>query len=528
MSNTAVGPISSLKRRGLDLFKSLLNRIVVLFDQAKRSSWLFFALFIRFSVPGRFCSLFYSFHGFGRDQIGNILSLCNFVSLVASPLIAYLADSSGNCHGVLAVTQVLSVVFFLSQLVSFLTIKPFSITIFAICAALTLSLMQSAYAVITAITLHRLADVHGRERAPMFFGSMRLWGGIGWAVGSSIWGIILDLVSHMYPSKENVKIKDPLLFVFYALAPITLVFVLSAALRDKYLTNLLDRRNEKEPQTKIGNQLQQSNSVQINLRETDDNANTLTDTHDVTDIRNGTDVNMTTIDVKDRSDSSASDNPPKKGEGLSFLRALKPVLCSGGIWSKFFFLLIFTLRLGMSALDSQLFIYMHDELRASFMWCGLSVIITVAFEVPIFARADYMLDLVGPPKFLIIGALSFVVRSLGYSFTKSPIQGLLLDPLHGLTFAAMHSAAVVIVAARAPPQYAATAQSVLAFVSGAASVVGVSAGGYIIKYFGDRMLYRLCSMSVLLATVTFGVAAAKLPQQFDQHQDRELQDGKGK
>lgn len=445
-----------------------------------------------------------------------------------SPLIAYLADSSENRHGVLALTQVLSVVFFLSQLVSYLTIKPFSITVFAIFAALSLSLMQSAYAVITAIALHRLADVHGRERAPMFFGSMRLWGGIGWAVGSSIWGIILDLVSHIYPSKENVKINRPLLFVFYALAPITLVLVLSATLRDKYLTNLIDRRNETEPQTKVEKQLQQSNSVQIDVREANDEANTLTDTPDVTSTRDNTDVNMTSIDIKDRSDSSTSDAPSEKSEGLSFLHALTPVLCSGGIWSKFFFLLIFTLGLGMSALDSQLFIYMHKNLGASFTWCGLSVIITVAFEVPIFARADYMLDLVGPPKFLIIGALSFVVRSFGYSLTTSPIQGLLLDPLHGLTFAAMHSAAVVIVAARAPPQYAATAQSVLAFVSGAASVVGVSAGGYIIKYFEDRTLYRLCSMSVLFATVAFGVVAAKLPQQFDQHQEHDLQDSKGK
>lgn len=520
MSSIVAGATGSHEQSGSHLFSSSFNRIEVLFDQARRSSCLFFALFIRFSVPGRFGSLFYSFHGFTQDQIGNIFSLCNFTSLVASPLIAYRADASGNRHGVLALTQVLSVVFFLLQLVGFLKIssKPFSIVFFAVCAALSMSLMQSAYAVITAIALHRLADVHGRERAPMFFGSMRLWGGIGWAVGSSIWGIILDLVSRTYPSKENVNMNRPLLLVFYLLAPVTLVLVLSAAVRDKYLTDLVNRRNERELQTEIETRLQESNAVQINLEETTDNASTKTGSPDMTATRNGSDVNITSINSNEISDSSTSDTPPEKDERLSFLRALRPVLCSGGLWSKFFFLLIFTLGLGMSALDSQLFIFMHEKLQASFTWCGLSVIITVAFEVPIFAHADYMLNLVGPPKFLIIGALSFVVRSLGYSFTSSPIQGLLLDPLHGLTFAAMHSAAVVIVAARAPPKYAATAQSVLAFVSGTASVVGVSAGGYIIKYFGYRVLYQLCSMSVLLAAVAFGVVAARLPQQFDQHQ----------
>lgn len=79
---------------------------------------------------------------------------------------------------------------------------------------------------------------------------------------------------------------------------------------------------------------------------------------------------------------------------------------------------------------------------------------------------------------------------------------LLLEPLHGLTYAA---AAVAYVAERTPAELEATGQAALDVVQAMACAVGTAVGGVVMQHFGSRALYRGSAVVVLSATVAFSV-----------------------
>lgn len=80
---------------------------------------------------------------------------------------------------------------------------------------------------------------------------------------------------------------------------------------------------------------------------------------------------------------------------------------------------------------------------------------------------------------------------------------LLVEPLHGFTYAAIATSAASIVAERTPSELAATGQSLVEIIHAIGFSVGAAVGGFVIQNYGSKVLYRGAATLVLLETLAF-------------------------
>ena len=117
----------------------------------------------------------------------------------------------------------------------------------------------------------------------------------------------------------------------------------------------------------------------------------------------------------------------------------------------FFFNLLF-FGIGMAFVEDYLFLFIINKLNGNVSLCGLTVTIMVFIgEVPIFYNSDYLLNKIGILGLLFISHISYSIRVIGY--TLLPLNNkntsyfiLLLEPLHGFTYAGMWIAWIECVA----------------------------------------------------------------------------------
>jgi hypothetical protein len=83
---------------------------------------------------------------------------------------------------------------------------------------------------------------------------------------------------------------------------------------------------------------------------------------------------------------------------------------------------------------------------------AFTVSVTVMFEIPIFQVAPWLLERVGAGPLQLVAGLSYIVRVLGYTLIpKSPLYlVLLVEPLHGVTYACSQTSSVDFVAQLVP------------------------------------------------------------------------------
>lgn len=480
-----------------------------------RSGWLYFMLFNRLCIPGRFIPLFYTLHFQSPFHIGIILGVSSLSGLFSTPFICHHADSSGRRHRVLIFSQIIATIFFITQAFSFLDVlKPWRFALLLFAGSVAAAFSQPAYAIVTSIVLDRLAHQYSEEEAPLLFGKERLWGAVSWAGGSAILGIILDVVG------GGTKAAFAIYTIFGLVSVMFVIFVL---LDDKHSHGEFNGHEEEEKSqgevpTKIKVDVVNVRKSLAGQYKDDDESSG--DLENIAIIRME-EIKSQKFEHNDDADTIEEEeiktyaftskpqltNIDENEKYLSLVRAIHPVICSGGLWTLLFFNLVFWLGVGMSVIENLLFIFFRDDLKASYSLCGLSVVITVIFEVPLFAISDSMIHAIGAPCLMVIGAISYVIRVAGYSFVTSAWHIIFLEPLHGITFAAVHTASVAIVAKRAANRkYRATAQAVLEFVTGVGIVVGTIGGGFVIQAVGNRAMYRGCAVLVFGAVFAFAAA----------------------
>jgi hypothetical protein len=108
--------------------------------------------------------------------------------------------------------------------------------------------------------------------------------------------------------------------------------------------------------------------------------------------------------------------------------------------------------------EDLLFLFFSQDLNASNFLCGISVVVTVIFEIPIFKYAAPLLKRCGANSLMAVSAAAYVIRVLGYTVVPNHWLVLTLEPLHGVTYACLKTATVQYVALVTPPGMDATAQ----------------------------------------------------------------------
>ena len=91
-----------------------------------------------------------------------------------------------------------------------------------------------------------------------------------------------------------------------------------------------------------------------------------------------------------------------------------------------FYFFVFCLSIGTSLVERLIFLYFSEDLGASNFLCGLSVLITVAFEIPLFYYSKYIMNRVSLHNMNVIAALAYCVRVVTYTLINSDSQWLLL------------------------------------------------------------------------------------------------------
>jgi MFS transporter, PPP family, 3-phenylpropionic acid transporter len=163
---------------------------------------------------------------------------------------------------------------------------------------------------------------------------------------------------------------------------------------------------------------------------------------------------------------------------------------------------------GQVIVDSFIFIY-FEQLGSHYTMMGCTVLLTVLFEIPLFAIGHDLLHNYGSIRLLQIGMICYIIRVFGYSVLPQGhvIYTLLLEPLHGITYACSQTSIVDFVHVRIPKGYEATGQSYKYLFRSLGSIIGLFIGGYMIDTIGARLLYRSSAIIVTLGCIIISIVA---------------------
>lgn len=179
------------------------------------------------------------------------------------------------------------------------------------------------------------------------------------------------------------------------------------------------------------------------------------------------------------------------------------VVC-GTIYGLGFIVSMITLRMGMSIVESLIFLW-FEELGGTFTIMGLTVCVTVMFELPLFHLAPRLLDHLGPGRLQQIASVAYIIRVLGYTLVPQGAMAwvLLLEPLHGVTIGCASTSSVEYMAQLSPKGYEASGQGLLSGLGGIGAVVGLGLGGWTEETFGAKFMYRAYATVVAIGLSIF-------------------------
>ena len=154
----------------------------------------------------------------------------------------------------------------------------------------------------------------------------------------------------------------------------------------------------------------------------------------------------------------------------------------------------------MSLVDSFLFVFLQNDLQATTALCGYTVGVTVLLEIPLFQNSKALLAIWGHDGLFVAGMLAYAVRVIGYTMlTPETVHWvLLLEVMHGITFACIWSASVDFAAQIAPKEWSTLVQSLLNNVWGCVgSGIGPVLGGIVYQRHGAVVMFRTSGFLVL-------------------------------
>lgn len=189
---------------------------------------------------------------------------------------------------------------------------------------------------------------------------------------------------------------------------------------------------------------------------------------------------------------------PLAGPLRSGLRAL----LADRRWRLFLFL-AFAGGVGMGFVHNFLFLYM-DGIGASRTTMGLALSVATVSELVVFSQAHRWLARWGVHRVLAFAMLATAVRLLAYAALPHPGWVLLVQLLHGPTFALAWTAGVAGASRLAPPGLGATAQGLFTGVNfGLGGAAGAMVGGVLYQEVGAQAMYSLASAAVFSAVAVY-------------------------
>lgn len=149
--------------------------------------------------------------------------------------------------------------------------------------------------------------------------------------------------------------------------------------------------------------------------------------------------------------------------------------------------------MGVGVVEKLLFVYLKEDLGASTVLCGTSVLLTVTMELPIFYTMGWLNKVFGYNLLMMMSQFCYVIRVWGYTLLEPETKNwiLLIEILHGFTFGLLWVGAKEYQRTITPMGWQGTFTSLLWMVYGSiGSGTGAIVGGYLFETIGARNTYR--------------------------------------
>ena len=171
-----------------------------------------------------------------------------------------------------------------------------------------------------------------------------------------------------------------------------------------------------------------------------------------------------------------------------------------------FLISVFLLTTASGGVNSFFSLYLN-RIGAAEGQIGFSWALAAVSELPVMVFSAVMLRRIGAEGLLVMAFLVFILRWLLYSVIDVPLWALLVQLLHGLSFAAFLVGGVTFVSERTPPGLSATAQAIYSTATfGLASITGSLIGGYLYDNVGMQNFFRIFSLLGLAGLAIFLMA----------------------
>lgn len=175
-------------------------------------------------------------------------------------------------------------------------------------------------------------------------------------------------------------------------------------------------------------------------------------------------------------------------------------------WYPFLFLAMIG-GMSFSVLSNYLYIFM-DSLGANKTLMGLTTVVATGSEIPVLFLANRLLLRWGARRLMAASILAYALRAFLVSLVKAPEAILIIQLLHGFTFALLASAAVTLADEMSPPGLNATGQGLFSATMGGVGVsLGALIGGWVYEHTGGAGAFQVSSaiaMGGLILWLTVG------------------------
>lgn len=375
---------------------------------------MFFAYYASLGSLLPYLPVYYHSLGHGGQIIGMLGAIKPFTTFLVAPLWGIISDQTGSPFAVLYFTFIVSLI---GQLAVSWRHDPSWIMSMIFITAFFNAPVKS---LIDSMVMSNIED--GK-----LYGRLRLWGQLGFGVGSSAVGVLLSKSQQRQQQTGVIDgatrttaaimsgtgtIMEKVSQIWEKISGYKLLFFTHALLSIPTLICIraFDRWTKKEAPASVTNPRKW-------------------------------------MSIEKGRVSKSSETKPNVLEGIRVLFHNSDALL-------FFFLV---LVVGISSGVIENFAYVRiREVGGSGNEMGLSRLVSSMAGAPMFWFSGPLTELLGADRVLALSLINYVIRYFNYAFMQSPLQGLPAEALRGATFAAFWSTCTIYASRIAPPGMQAT------------------------------------------------------------------------
>lgn len=460
------------------------------FQQQRQRNILFWIRFLFLTYYGSLGSLlpylpvYYDSLGHGGQIIGLLGAVKPFTTFLVAPLWGLIADSASSPFTILELTFGVSLA---GQLLVAYSSDARYITFMVFLTALFSAPVKSL--------LDSMVMDHLQDRSS--YGRLRLWGQLGFGIGSSGVGVLLSKYSKSIPWPDSHSYSDWTEQNVLANLPIWGREILE--FMDKCWQSMTSYKLLffvhgflSIPTWMCIQKFKRLDQINNQHNQQEDNANTTKMTHN-----NG---EATSASKAKQKQTESSSSTPRNGgitQGLLLLLHSADALL--------FFFLVFIVGVSSGIIENFAYVRIR-EVGGTGKDMGLSRLVSSAAGAPMFWFSGSLVEALGADRVLVLTLLSYVTRFLIYAGMRHPWHGLPAEALRGVTFAAFWSTSTIYAHRVSPPGLHATMLMFLnAMYGGLGQSLGAIIGGHMqfnlgtVRTFLYLAIFDLCFVGLLIS-----------------------------